>query len=81
VGFLPQSRHRGPLSALVPPKARREVFVLYSYRVRRPKPAPEPEPVEETSYRELQAQAKELEIPANQSREDLEAALAEADDE
>jgi hypothetical protein len=52
---------------------------LYSYRVRRPKPAPEP--VEEPSYRELQAQAKELEIPANQSREDLEAALAEADDE
>jgi hypothetical protein len=52
---------------------------LYSYRVRRPKPAPEP--VEEPTYRELQAQAKELEIPANQSREDLEAALAEADDE
>jgi hypothetical protein len=52
---------------------------LYSYRVRRPKPAPEP--VEEPTYRELQAQAKELEIPANQSREDLEAALAEADDD
>jgi hypothetical protein len=56
---------------------------LYSYRVRRPKPAPEP--VEEPSYRELQAQAKELEIPANQSREDLEVAVeqakAEADDE
>jgi hypothetical protein len=79
VGSLPQSRHRGPLSALVPPKARREVFVLYSYGVRRPKPAPEP--VEEPTYRELQAQAKELEIPANQSREDLEAALAEADDD
>lgn len=52
---------------------------MYSYRVRRPKPVPEP--VEEPSYRELQAQAKELEIPANQSREDLEAAIAEASDE
>jgi hypothetical protein len=56
---------------------------LYSYGVRRPKPAPEP--VEEPTYRELQAQAKELEIPANQSREDLEVAVeqakAEADDE
>jgi hypothetical protein len=52
---------------------------LYSYGVRRPKPAPGP--VEEPTYRELQAQAKELEIPANQSREDLEAALAEADDD
>jgi hypothetical protein len=56
---------------------------LYSYRVRRPAPAPvEPvESAEEISYRELQAQAKELEIPANQSREDLEAAIAEASDE
>lgn len=54
---------------------------MYSFRLGRPKPAPEPEPVEEPTYRELQAQAKELEIPANQSRDDLEAAIAEADDE
>lgn len=33
----------------------------------------------ELSYRDLQARAKELEIPANQSREDLEAAVAEAE--
>lgn len=35
----------------------------------------------EVSYRDLQARAKELDIPANQSREELEAAIAEADDE
>ena len=50
---------------------------MYSYRVRQPKPAPEP--VEEPTYRELQAKAKELDVPANQSREDLEVALAEAE--
>jgi hypothetical protein len=54
--------------------------------------APEPEPVQaaetdedeaqpEVAYRDLQAQAKEAGIPANQSREDLEAALVEADDD
>lgn len=36
---------------------------------------------EEPSYRDLQAQAKELDIPANQSRDELEAAIAEASDE
>jgi hypothetical protein len=41
-------------------------------------PAAEPEP-EPTSYRDLQARAKELDIPGNQSREDLEAAIAEAE--
>lgn len=40
-----------------------------------PEPTPEPEPV---PYADLQAQAKELDIPANQSREALEAAIAEA---
>jgi hypothetical protein len=35
---------------------------------------PEPEP---TSYRDLQKQAKELGIPGNQTREELEAAIAE----
>jgi hypothetical protein len=48
-----------------------------------------PEPVQaaetdlqpEVAYRDLQAQAKEAGIPANQSRDDLEAALAEADDD
>jgi hypothetical protein len=35
---------------------------------------------EDVPYRELQAEAKELEIPANQSREDLESAIAEAKD-
>ena len=43
------------------------------------RPAAEPETAEpttdEVSYRDLQAQAKEAGIPANQSREDLEAAL------
>ena len=34
---------------------------------------------DETSYRDLQARAKELGIAANQSREDLEAAIAKAD--
>ena len=41
---------------------------------------PEPiESAEEVSYRDLQARAKALDIPANQSREDLEAAIAEAE--
>lgn len=40
---------------------------------------PEPDEDEDAvSYRDLQEQAKELDIPANQSREDLEAAIAEA---
>lgn len=51
-----------------------------------PEPVAEPEPAAaepavvetpETSYRDLQAQAKEAGIPANQSRDELEAALAE----
>lgn len=46
-----------------------------------PAPEPEPEPAEEVSYRDLQAQAKALDIPANQSRDELEAAIAEASDE
>lgn len=36
------------------------------------------EPDPEVSYRDLQRQAKELDIPANQSRDELEAAIAEA---
>jgi hypothetical protein len=32
----------------------------------------------EVPYRDLQAQAKDLDIPANQSREDLEAAIVAA---
>ena len=61
----------------------------YIYRVKRsprlvsvaaPTPEPTPEPTaEEVSYRDLQAQAKALDIPANQSREELESAIAEAD--
>ena len=52
----------------------------YSFQLRAPKKvAPAVEPAaEEVSYRDLQARAKELDIPANQSREDLEAAIAEA---
>lgn len=42
-------------------------------------PAPEGAKDEGVSYRDLQAQAKELGVPANQSREDLEAAIAEAE--
>ena len=38
-------------------------------------PAPEPE---EPSYRDLQAQAKALDIPANQTADDLKKAIAEA---
>jgi ribosome-associated translation inhibitor RaiA len=34
---------------------------------------------EEPSYRDLQAQAKELDIPANQSADDLKAAIDEAE--
>jgi hypothetical protein len=38
-----------------------------------------PEPTEEeVSYRDLQAQAKALDIPANQSADDLKKAIAEA---
>jgi hypothetical protein len=39
----------------------------------------EEEPAE-VSYRDLQAQAKDLDIPANQTREELEAAIAEKAD-
>ena len=41
--------------------------------------APAEPAAEEVSYRDLQAKAKALDIPANQSREELESALAEAD--
>lgn len=34
--------------------------------------------LEQTDYRTLQAQAKELDIPANQSADDLRAAIKEA---
>lgn len=37
--------------------------------------------IEDLPYRELQAKAKELEIPANQSADDLKAAITEADAE
>jgi allophanate hydrolase subunit 1 len=37
------------------------------------------EVVEEPSYRDLQAQAKELDIPANQTADDLKAAIEEAE--
>ena len=42
-------------------------------------PAPTAEVEVEVSYRDLQARAKELDIAANQSREELEAAIAEAE--
>ena len=42
-------------------------------------PIPTAEVEVEVSYRDLQARAKELDIPANQAREDLEAAIAEAE--
>lgn len=38
----------------------------------------EPEAAEEPSYRDLQAQAKALDISAKQSKEDLKKAIAEA---
>lgn len=38
----------------------------------------EPEAPAEPSYRDLQAQAKALDIPAKQSKEDLKKAIAEA---
>lgn len=58
----------------------------YIYRVSRREPAREqavvkveaPAPEPEVSYRDLQRQAKELDIPARQSRDELEAAIAEA---
>jgi hypothetical protein len=51
----------------------------YSYGVRR-KPAAA-EPVEEPTYRDLQVEAKELGIAANQSADDLKEAIAEHSDE
>ena len=53
----------------------------YRFGVRRPAVVTVPEPEAEVAYRDLQALAKERDIPANQSREDLENALAEASDE
>jgi hypothetical protein len=41
----------------------------------------ESEDEEEVSYRDLQEQAKVLEIPANQSADELKAAIAEATEE
>ena len=48
----------------------------YTFRVRRPVAEPEPE---EPTYRDLQAEAKELGIPANKSADDLKEAIAEAE--
>lgn len=39
---------------------------------------PTPEAAPEPSYRDLQAQAKELDIPANQTKDELAAAIEEA---
>lgn len=50
----------------------------YTYNVRR---QPAPEPVVEPTYRDLQAEAKELGIPANQSADELKDAIAEHSDE
>lgn len=56
----------------------------YTFRVRRPAQA---EAVEETAtedeptYRDLQIEAKELGIPANQKADELKAALEEHSDE
>lgn len=50
---------------------RLERIVAKSARVIAPEPA---------NYRDLQAQAKELGIPANQSKDDLEAAIEEQSD-
>lgn len=49
-----------------------------------PEPSPEPEPEPpapepEVSYRDLQAQAKELGISAKQTKEELKAAIEEAE--
>jgi hypothetical protein len=45
-----------------------------------PEPEPEPEPEEpEVSYRDLQAQAKALDISARQSADDLKKAIEEAE--
>lgn len=52
---------------------------MYTYGVRK-RPKPEPEAAE-PSYRELQAEAKELGIPANQSADDLKDAIAEQSDD
>jgi hypothetical protein len=51
----------------------------YSYGVRRKPVEPEPEP--EPTYRDLQAEAKELGVPANQSAEELKEAIAEHSDD
>jgi hypothetical protein len=79
--------------AHVPQALRKEVFPLarYSYqyidtdhgrRLVRQEAEPAATAAADTAgdvnYRDLQAQAKELGIPANQSREDLTAAIAEA---
>lgn len=52
----------------------------YTFGVRR-KAAIVAEPEPEPTYRELQAEAKEAGIPANQSADELKAALEDSDDE
>lgn len=65
---------RNPLTSTLHVGVQREVVV-------ESEPEPEPPVVEddEPSYRDLQARAKELDIPANQTAEDLKAAIEAAD--
>ena len=54
-------------------RVRARILARHAAKARQAVPAAE----EQVSYRELQAKAKELDIPANQSREDLQAAIGE----
>lgn len=56
---------------------------MYRFVARKPKAVAETVEVEQAAptYRELQAEAKELGIPANQSAEDLKDAIAEESDD
>ena len=75
-------KYRIPLSELDEPEP--ADFVITDPEV--VKPEPEPVAVDDLgayglSYRELQSKAKELDIPANQSKDELIAALWPADEE
>lgn len=70
--YAPGVYVKGDVERVANTPARAVALVFDGFRLK------EAVPAEDTSYRDLQAQAKELGIPANQSADDLRAAIAQA---
>lgn len=70
--YAPGTYVKGDSEKVANTAARAVALVFEGYRLK------ETVPADDTNYRDLQAQAKELGIKANQSEADLRAAIAEA---